>query len=374
MASKMVTTNSIVGMRVLGGKKRTKKIGKVRRVVFHPKARRVVGFIVKRPDLLLMFHRKDVFVSIDGYDLVDGRMVIRNEPEATDKGAFEALGVDWDSCVLWVGLPVMTQDGTDFGHVGNVTFNRLTGAVDSLEVSTGAASNAMLGKRTIPADLIKGFRVGMGADLVGSDGQEENGIKGAILVDDAVKAIDTEGGIAEKAGHAAARAGNKVETSVKPAVHDASVAAGKAVNKGAYAAGKQIGKSKNMFSEFKEEYDKARGPKEPKESKESKESKAGASAELTVVDEEEAAAAETEKTRKSSDATKAGSTAKAGAQKQSASAKQASSAKQGSAKKPASSEGLTSEKAKKAVAKQAQSWTTMFSEFKEEYDKARHDA
>ena len=51
---------------------------------------------------------------------------------------------------------------------------------------------------------------------------------------------------------------------VKPKVNEAAHAAGDAVNKGAYATGKQIGKATGMFSEFKEEYDKARGPKPEK--------------------------------------------------------------------------------------------------------------
>ena len=135
MAKQLITTSELAGTRVLGGKNGKKRIGKVRSFVFHPKEKRCVGFIVKRPDLLWMFRRKDKFVSIDGYDFEDGRIVIRNVPEATDRAACKSLGVNWDDCVLWMGLPVMTQDGQDLGLVGSVTFNRLTGTVDSLETS-----------------------------------------------------------------------------------------------------------------------------------------------------------------------------------------------------------------------------------------------
>ena len=228
MASKLITTNELTGVRVLGGKTGTKRIGKVRRFVFHPKEKRCVGFIVKRPDLLWMFRRKDKFVSIEGYDLVDGRIVIRNVPEATDRAACKALGVDWDSCVLWIGLPVMTEDGQVFGTVGNVTFNRLTGAIDSFDTDSGATANALLGKRTIPANLIKGFRRGMGVALAqtGEEGaQEEHAVLGAILVADEVKQIAAEGGVAEKAGAATAIAVDKVQTTVdkaKPVVSEAA--------------------------------------------------------------------------------------------------------------------------------------------------------
>ena len=95
MASNLMTNDELRGLRVLGGKKGTSSIGKVRRMVFHPRERRVVGFIVKRPDLALMFHRKDLFVQLQGFDMVDGRVVLRQSPDATDKGACKALGIDY---------------------------------------------------------------------------------------------------------------------------------------------------------------------------------------------------------------------------------------------------------------------------------------
>ena len=48
--------------------KPSKRVGKVRHFVFHPKARRVVGFTVKRPDIALMAHRSDLFVALDGFE------------------------------------------------------------------------------------------------------------------------------------------------------------------------------------------------------------------------------------------------------------------------------------------------------------------
>ena len=100
MANKLTTTDELTGVRVIGGKKGTKRIGKVRRFVFHPKEKRVVGFVVKRPDLLWMFRRKDLFVAVSGYEIEDGRIVVSNDPAATNRAACKALGVDWDACVL----------------------------------------------------------------------------------------------------------------------------------------------------------------------------------------------------------------------------------------------------------------------------------
>lgn len=266
MASKLITTKELTGTRVIGGKKGTKRIGKVRRFVFHPKEKRVIGFVVKRPDLLWMFHRSDLFVPIDGYDLVDGRIVIRPEAATSGKAYCKQACLNWDDCVLWVGLPVMSQDGESYGYVGNVTFNRLTGTVKSFETDNGAASNTLLGKRTIPADMVRGFKRGVGAALaqMGDEGTETDEVQlGAMLVSNEVADLNSEGGVAEAAGAATAVAVDKVHTTVdkaKPVVSNAAKKTGEAVNKGAYATGKQISKSKHMFQDFKSEYDKAVAP------------------------------------------------------------------------------------------------------------------
>ena len=335
MANKLITTDELTGVRVIGGKKGTKRIGKVRRFVFHPKEKRVVGFVVKRPDLLWMFRRKDLFVAVNGYEIEDGRIVVSNDPAATNRAACKALGVDWDACVLWVGLPVMTEDGDALGVVGSVTFDRKTGVVDSITTDSGATANALLGKREIPASLVKGFRRGMGAALAqtGAEGEEsEEVVLGAILVAEEARDIAVEGGLAEKAGEATAVVVDKAHTAVDKAKPVASAAAkktGEVVNKGAYATGKQIAATKGMFSGFKEEYDKARGPKPSQE-----------------------------KALEKADEPKAEELPAPTAQAKKAPAKQGA-AKQGAAKK---------QPAKKPAPKK-----NMFSAFKEEYDKARHD-
>lgn len=271
MADHLISTKELTGLRVLTAKKSkkdpeaTRRLGKVRACVFHPKEKRCVGFLVKRPDAALMFHRRDVFVAYDGYDFVDGRIVVHDDPAATDKDACKAMGVSWDDCVLWVGLPVMCQDGTDFGLVGDVVFDAQTGAVRTLEVTAGAAANTLLGRRQVPADLIRGFKRGMGAALNVADTEEET-IRGAILVDDAVKGLAAEGGLAEKAGEATAVVADKAQSAIdaaKPVVGEAAAAAGAAVNKGAYATGRQISRAKGMFAGFKDEYDKAAGKDAP---------------------------------------------------------------------------------------------------------------
>ena len=271
----LVTTKELQGRKVVGGKKR-KRIGKVRRFVFHPTERRCIGFLVKRPDAALMFHRKDLFVALNGFDLDEGDVVVRDDPQATDSGAVKALGVNWDACVIWVGMPVMTEGGDLLGYVDVVAFDRQTGAVDHLTTEEGAANSVVLGKRIIPGRLIRGFKRGAGVALVPVDeyqGEDTGDVAemGAILVADEAAELGTQGGVAAAAGKATAVAADKAKRGAakakaaaaekaeraKPTAQKVAQRTEEAANAGAFAVGKQLGRATGMFAAFKEEYDKA---------------------------------------------------------------------------------------------------------------------
>lgn len=275
MGNQLITTKKLYGLRVVNEKKR-KHIGKVRRFVFHPSERRCIGILVKRPDAALMFHRKDLFVALDGFTIEEGEVVVSDSASATDNGAVKALGVNWSKCVIWVGMPVMTESGELLGFVDVVTFDRFTGVVDSLTTENGAANDVVLGKRTIPGNLVRGFRRGVGVALAQvEDYQGENVDEleesGAILVADEAAQCGVEGGAAAMAGKATAVVTNKAKKSVaktkaaaaehvekaKPVAQAAAEKTGKAVEAGAYAAGRQLGRASGMFAAFKEEYKKA---------------------------------------------------------------------------------------------------------------------
>ena len=246
----LITTKELVGLKVVDGKK-GKRIGKVRRFVFHPSERRCIGFLVKRPDAALMFHRKDLFVALGGFDVVDGQVVVHDDSEATERGAIKALGVNWDACVIWIGMPVVTESGEELGYVDVVAFDRATGAVAWLTTEDGAANKAILGKRKMPAKLVRGFKRG-------PKGDAEN--PGVILVSDDVLDLPVEGGAAAAAGKATAVVADKAKqgaAKAKPAAQKAAKVAGEAAEAGTYAFGKQLGRASGMFAAFKEEYDKA---------------------------------------------------------------------------------------------------------------------
>lgn len=289
MAQNLITTSNFVGTKVFGGKDGTQRIGKVHCCVFHPTEKRCIGFLVKRPDLLLMFHRSDSFVTLDGFNWEEGALVLNGEKDTTGAAACKRLGVDWEACVLWVGLVLCTKDGQALGHVGSVEFDQKTGAVSRVFIDEGTTAGVLLGTRELPASMVLGFKRGMGSPLSAYDMQraqedmnaptrhemalsDELSEFGALLVTDEAKKIQASGGLAEKAGQATAVAGAKVKDAAesvsesvkkatqtaRPTVKKAAKAAGQAVNKGAYATGRQIGRAKGMFSAFKDEFNKAR--------------------------------------------------------------------------------------------------------------------
>lgn len=276
MADNLVTTKQLAGKRVVGGK-RGKRIGKVRWFVFHPSEKRCIGLLVKRPDAALMFHRKDLFVALDGFHIDDeGDVVVHDDSDATERGAIKALGVNWEKCVIWVGMPVMTVGGEMLGFVDTVTFDRATGAVHSLTTENGAANDAILGKITIPGSYVKGFKRGQGVALVQAgeyqgETVDEQAERGAIIVSDEALDVSSRGGVAAAAGKATAVATAKAKNGAtkarkvvakrvdeaKPGAQKLAKAAGEAVESGSFAVGKQLGKASGMFAAFKEEFDKA---------------------------------------------------------------------------------------------------------------------
>lgn len=239
-------------------RKPKKRIGKVHSFIFHPHKRRLVGFTVKRPDIALMMHRPELFVAFDRFDIEEGIVLIDEAKESTGQAACKRLGVKWDECVMWQGLPLLTEAGEAFGFVGDVRFRASDGLVESLLVDRGASAEALLGTTEVPGEYIQGFKLGVGAQLTATD--DEDFLHGAIIIAPEALALDAEGGLAQRAGEASAVVGDKVSKIVdkaKPTATHLAQKTEKAVNKGAQAAGEQISKTKGMFAAFKEEYQRA---------------------------------------------------------------------------------------------------------------------
>ncbi|MDO4532246.1 MAG: PRC-barrel domain-containing protein [Coriobacteriia bacterium] len=268
-----------------------RRIGKVRRFVFHPTEKRVIGFIMKRPDMAMMFHRPDQFVAIDRIEVVEGGIIVEDAPDSFDQKACKRFGVEWAKCLLWLGMEIVTESGETLGRVGDVTFEPNTGRVVCLRRDEGATARWILGVEEVPASMIRGFRFGVGSQMADYENDEAEAEEtdtpeeevenfGAIVVLDSVRDLDSHGGLAEKAGAASVRAANKGKEALNRAkeqgaemaekakeaarektgvtVENLGEKAGDALNKGAYATGRQIGRAKGMFAGFMDEYRKAR--------------------------------------------------------------------------------------------------------------------
>lgn len=257
---------------VRNSKGEPKRYGRIRATVFHPSEPRAVGFVIKRPDALLMVKRKERFAAIDRVERVEGGVCVIDAADSWDSEACKRLGVDYDSCIVWEYMPVRTESGRELGLVGNVVFDERDFTIEHIDISSGSANRMLLGSSLIPNDQIIGYR------------------DGAIVVKDIDGDVEETGGAAAKAGvawaktkHAASQgtkmAGEKIndgaykageiigtareKANKAAAEHEAKKREAEAngeytgVDKAANLLGQQLGRASGMFKGFKEEFDKA---------------------------------------------------------------------------------------------------------------------
>ena len=228
-----------------GSERGPRKYGKIHYPVFVPDGSRIVGFMVSLPDVAGVIKQEDGFVALDAFDVVDDKIVVPNGGEYFDKAAAKRLGIDLDRCIIWTGMDVVTSSGEAMGYCSDATFNFKSGKVKSFTISEGGASNALVGTRQMPADELLGYR------------------EGTMVVRDEAAQLEFSGGAAAKAAEASV----KVSATVKKGAQVIDDKGSKAVDKGSRALGKQLGRTKGMFSSFVDEYKKAAGTSDKKKAK-----------------------------------------------------------------------------------------------------------
>ncbi|MDR2035348.1 MAG: PRC-barrel domain-containing protein, partial [Coriobacteriales bacterium] len=259
MTEKLTSIKKLTGTRVIKGKKIPRTIGKVSAVVFHPSESRVVGFITKRMDLLLMIKRKKHFVSAKSYYMYEDYLFARPQKGSLNKSAYKALGLNPADTVQWLGLPVVSENGQTLGTVCDVSFVHQSGEVCSIETSLGSVGKLVQGTRTIPAALIKGYSNDASATLAltnteGVPGGRSKRSAALVVSNEALGiSVDTEKGLVAKTGRQVSSIASKagVDTAaVSEKAKAAAEVAGVLANKGAQATGKQLKKTRGMFSDF----------------------------------------------------------------------------------------------------------------------------
>lgn len=211
------------------------RLGKVHQAVFSPDGQCVVGFLVTRPDVAGMIKRDDVFLALDAIAPCDGGVRVTRGDDSYDDAARARLGLDWDSCLIWAGMDARTTDGKDLGYVNDASFNTKTGEVECFMVGDGGVAQSLVGSVQIPAEMLRGYD------------------HGYMMVAPEAAYQELSGGVAGKAGEGYARA--KYEG--KKAAAKVGQAAGEAVDKGSKAIGRQLGRTRGMFSSFMDEFKKA---------------------------------------------------------------------------------------------------------------------
>ncbi|MDO4596697.1 MAG: PRC-barrel domain containing protein [Coriobacteriaceae bacterium] len=214
-----------------------KKLGRVHLPVFSPDGMRVVGFMVKRPDVAGMIKQEDCFIAIDAIDIQDDQLVVADTRESYDSAAAKRLGVDLDACLVWTGMDVVTASGERLGYCSDAVCDSKTGMLQTICLTPSAASSALIGHMEMPVELLLGYR------------------HGAMYVEDSAASLGFSGGAAAKAAEATVH----VKTSVKKGAKVIDEKGSEAVEKGSRALGKRIGETGQGFKGFSEEFKKAAG-------------------------------------------------------------------------------------------------------------------
>lgn len=219
-----------------------KRIGRIHMPVFTSDGARLLGFMVSAPEIAGMIKPADFFVAFDALHMFEGVLAISADKANVDAAAAKRLGIDLDECLIWTGMDVRTVAGENLGYCSNASFDPRSGAVEWYGVTRGAASSALVGDIRVPASYVEGYR------------------QGCMVVDDAARELAAAGGAAAKAAEASV----KVSATVKKGARKLDDKGSVALEKGTRALGRRLGKTRGMFSAFKDEYKKASGSTQKK--------------------------------------------------------------------------------------------------------------
>ena len=216
------------------GEERFSKLGKIHNVVFAPfkqgQSSQVVGVMVQKPDIAGMIKQDDAFVTLESLETIEHGLCVKDPENNVDKAAIKRLNLDFDNCILWHGMEARTKSGKSLGYVSGAEFDQFTGVVSAFLVGDGAGSEALVGSFAIKPEWLLGYS------------------NGAMVLSDEAADAQLTGGLAAKAGEGYAAAAAKAS--------EATAKAGKAVaeatEKGAFALGKTLAKAKRAIEDATE--------------------------------------------------------------------------------------------------------------------------
>jgi uncharacterized protein YrrD len=184
-----------------------RRVGRVSEVLFAPDSKRVAGYVVSRPRLLMILDRQDRYLAFDRSTLGEDEIAAEKGRASWDAAAARRLGFSWDVSVIWLGMPVLTRGGESLGKVRDALFDPKTGELEAVGLTEGVTADVALGFRDLPSAMVAGF-----------DGK-------AVVVENEAATTGTSGGAAAAAGRGAAvakQAAGEAARQVKSAAKTAS--------------------------------------------------------------------------------------------------------------------------------------------------------
>ena len=238
-----------------------KSLGRIHFFVFEGLS--CIGALIKRPDVAYMFRRKDLFTSLNTFEIIDNTFILRGDFEKTSNAFLRENNIKLNTTVIWDGMNVKTRSGEMLGCVDTVCIDENSGEIDYIKVSNGATSGALLGSRVLSREYLVGFNSGEGARLL-TNGASDEESSAHVLVKDEAASVELSGGAAEKAAVAsvkaqakASKAARDIKEKVQPALDAGKGAARKAASTGGDVASRKFKETKDGVIGFKDEFLKA---------------------------------------------------------------------------------------------------------------------
>ena len=208
----MISTKDLYNKKVYI-KQTNKCLGKARAFIFC--GLKCDGIIVNRPDFLLMFHRKPVYIKFDSIVLKNNNIFING------KDKFQPISSAPKKGFEIVGAKVKTNSDA-LGKVSNANIDEKSNKLKDIETKEGSLSNIILGKCSIDSSFIKSFSL------------KDH----TILLKDNAEVCEYKEGLANKAGKGTSYVIHKIKKST-PKVVDSMQG--------------QSDKIHTMFKDFKDE-------------------------------------------------------------------------------------------------------------------------
>ena len=220
------------------------KAGRVHFFAFNNK-NTCVGMFVKRPDVALMFRRKDLFAPLSCCDFVNEGVIISNDYKKKTEKLRKEEGLDLDCTFVLDGTDVVTESGENLGVVEELICDSKSGKVEKFVVSDGGLSDTLLGKRTLSGDVIVGLRAESSQFAIMKTESKDDLSGPVLVVKDSAKQTEHEGGVAKKTAVASVKAKKKA-IEAKDVIKEKATPGAKAAKEKASTLAE---KGKDSFSE-----------------------------------------------------------------------------------------------------------------------------